>query len=105
MPRFEPFPAVRYSAGAGDPSQLVAPPYDVIGPPERAELEARSPVNAVRIELPADGHAGAAERFRAWLADGTLLRDPRPAFYLYRMTVGDRSTTCLLYTSPSPRDS
>ena len=96
MPRFEPFPAVRYSAGAGDPSDLVAPPYDVIGPPERAELEARSPVNAVRIELPADGHAGAAERFRAWLADGTLLRDPAPAFYLYRMTVGGQATTGVL---------
>ena len=51
MPRFDPFPAVRYSATAGDPSDLVAPPYDVIGPDERAALEARSPVNAVRLEL------------------------------------------------------
>ena len=96
MPRFDPFPAVRYAATAGNPSDLVAPPYDVIGPDERAALQARSPVNAVRLELPADGHAGAAERFRAWLADGTLVRDPGPAFYLYRMTVGGRSTTGVL---------
>lgn len=96
MPRFEPFPAVRYSATAGDPTDLVAPPYDVIGPDERAALEARSAHNAVRLELPADGHAGAAERFRAWLADGILVRDPDPAFYIYRMTANGPATTGVL---------
>lgn len=96
MPRFEPFPAVRYSEAAGSTSELVAPPYDVIGPDERAALEARSPVNAVRLELPSDGHAGAAERFRAWLADGTLVRDSAPAFYVYRMTADGRATTGVL---------
>jgi len=75
VPRFEPFPAVRYADASGEPSDLVAPPYDVIGPDERAALESRSPHNAVRLELPSDGHAGAAERFRAWLADGTLELD------------------------------
>ena len=60
MPRFEPFPAVRYSDTAGDPADLIAPPYDVIGPDERAALEARSAVNAVRLELPSDGNVGAA---------------------------------------------
>ena len=96
MPRFEPFPAVRYSATAGESSDLIAPPYDVIGPDERAALEARSPVNAVRLELPSDGHAGAAERFRAWLGDGTLERDGEPAFYVYRMTAAGRATTGVL---------
>ena len=96
MPRFEPFPAVRYSGAAGDPSDLVAPPYDVIGPDDRAVLEARSAVNAVRLELPSDGHAGAAERFRAWLGDGTLVRDGSPAFYVYRMTAAGRATTGVL---------
>ena len=97
MPRFEPFPAVRYAVGAGaDASDLVAPPYDVIGPDERAALERRSPHNAVRLELPSDGHGGAAQRFRAWLADGTLVQDDAPAFYVYRMTApggpADRDT-------------
>ena len=96
MPRFEPFPAVRYAPAAGDPSDLVAPPYDVIGPDERAALEARSAANAVRIELPSDGHDGAADRFRAWLDDGTLARDPAPAFYVYRMTAGGSATTGVL---------
>ncbi len=96
MPRFEPFPAVRYAPAAGDPSELAAPPYDVIGPDERAALEARSTRNAVRLELPSDGHQGAAERFRAWLADGTLVRDGEPAFYVYRMTAGGQATTGVL---------
>ncbi|MEO5679691.1 MAG: DUF1015 domain-containing protein [Acidimicrobiales bacterium] len=96
MPRFEPFPAVRYSATAGEPAALIAPPYDVIGPDERAALEARSSVNAVRLELPSDGHAGAAARFRAWMADGTLVGDSEPAFYVYRMTAGGRATTGVL---------
>ena len=96
MPRFEPFRAVRYSPAAGDPSDLVAPPYDVIGPDERAALEGRSERNAVRLELPSDGHAGAAARFRAWLDDGTLVKDGQPAFYVYRMTAGGQATTGVL---------
>jgi uncharacterized protein (DUF1015 family) len=96
MPRFEPFAAVRYTDAAGDPADLVAPPYDVIGADDRAALEARSEHNAVRLELPTDGHAGAAERFRAWLQDGTLRRDPAPAFYVYRMTAGATRTTGVL---------
>jgi len=96
VPTFEPFHAVRYSETAGEDSDLVAPPYDVIGPDERAALGARSERNAVRLELPSDGHAGAAARFQAWLADGGLVRDPEPAFYLYRMTAAGVSTTGVL---------
>lgn len=96
MPRFEPFPAVRYAQAADDASSLVAPPYDVIGPDERAALEARSPHNAVHLELPSDGHEGAARRYQAWLADGTLVRDTAPAFYVYRMTAGGQATTGVL---------
>jgi len=96
VPRFEPFPAIRYSAKAGDPSDLVAPPYDVISADELARLEARSPFNAVRLELPSDGHAGAAARFRAWLGERTLVRDEDPSFYIYRMTAAGRATTGVL---------
>ena len=96
MPRFDPFRAIRYAEAAGDLSDVVAPPYDVIGPDERAALEARSQHNAVRLELPSDGHDAAAQRFRAWLADGTLVRDGAPGFYVYRMTAGGRATTGVL---------
>jgi len=48
-----PFLGIRYDAErAGDMSRVLAPPYDVIGEAERAELEARHPQNVVRIELP-----------------------------------------------------
>jgi uncharacterized protein (DUF1015 family) len=96
VPRFEPFAAVRYTESAGDPSDLVAPPYDVIGPDDRAALVARSEHNAVLLELPADGHDGAARRFRSWLDEGVLARDGAPAFYVYRMTAGATRTTGVL---------
>lgn len=96
MPRLEPFAAVRYTTAAGEPSDLVAPPYDVIGPDDRASLERRSPYNAVLLELPPDGHTGAARRFRRWLDEGILAPDPHPALYVYRMTAGGSATTGVL---------
>ena len=41
MPRFEPFPGIRYANGGADLADVVAPPYDVIDPPRRARLAAR----------------------------------------------------------------
>jgi uncharacterized protein (DUF1015 family) len=69
---------------------LVAPPYDVISPAERADLAARDPHNVVRLILPeGDGdskYAHAAELLDAWCASGVLARDPEPAFYRYDQT-------------------
>ena len=89
MARFLPFPGIRYRTESGVLDDLVAPPYDVIGPDERAALEQRGAHNAVRIELPqADGgrdrYAVAASLFNGWRADGTLVADA-PSFYVYRM--------------------
>ena len=59
MARLEPFPAIRYDPARVDPDDVVAPPYDVVGPAERAELAARSPYNAIHVDLPvADPAAG-----------------------------------------------
>jgi uncharacterized protein (DUF1015 family) len=102
VPRFDPFPAVRYATEAPhDLSDLVAPPYDVINPDDRAALVARSEHNAVRIELPAeeggrDRYEVAAELWRRWRDDGVLATHPQPAFYAYRMTFGGRSTLGVL---------
>jgi uncharacterized protein (DUF1015 family) len=71
-------------ARTGGLQDVVAPPYDVIDAGQRAALEARSPYNVVRIDLPrADGdpYAHAAERLAAWTADGVLVRDERPALW------------------------
>ena len=45
MADVQPFRAVRYTGAAGPLAELVAPPYDVVGEDERAELYTRSPYN------------------------------------------------------------
>ena len=108
MARLEPFAAIRYDPARVNPDAVVSPPYDVVGPAERARLAARSPYNAIHVELPARGqsdrldqYGNAARIFRGWLEAGIVRRDPRSGFYLYRMTFNDerghlRVTTGLL---------
>ncbi len=72
-----PFRAVLYTHPS--PS-VVAPPYDVISPAERAELAARDEHNVVHLTLN-ESEDDAGRLFRAWLADGTLVRDPVPALW------------------------
>jgi uncharacterized protein (DUF1015 family) len=71
----KPFRALRYDeAKAGPLETLVAPPYDVIGPEERAELLARSPYNIVHLTLPDDeGRAGVD--LADWRANGVLAEE------------------------------
>jgi uncharacterized protein (DUF1015 family) len=68
-------------------ASVVAPPYDVISPAQRAELAARDPHNVVRLILPdGDGdakYANAAKLLAAWRESGVLVRDNEPAFYRY----------------------
>lgn len=83
-----PFRAWRYSSRAGKLSDLVAPPYDVIGPKLQSQLYARSPYNVVRVDLgvarPGDSQADnrytrAAALLARWKESGILIRDPHPA--------------------------
>jgi uncharacterized protein (DUF1015 family) len=93
VPSFEPFPGIRYDLDRSDPATVTAPPYDVIGPEQRAALAALDPHNVVRIDLPIDGddpYAAAGEAFAAWQADGVLITD-RPSFYVYRMDTTDET--------------
>lgn len=105
MPRFEAFAGYRYDPARVSLDDVVAPPYDVVGPDERAELAARSPANAIEVELPEpddgaglDRYGHAAAVLAGWISDGTLVRDGSPSFSVYRMTYADddgrrRSTT------------
>ena len=83
-----PFRAWRYAAAAGEPAQLVAPPYDVIGPELQSRLYARSPHNVVRVDLgmttPSDNdcdnqYTRAAAQLAQWKETGILVRDPEPS--------------------------
>src|ERR1700723_4774545 len=92
MPRFEPFAGLRYDPVL-DLDRLVAPPYDVVGPDERAALAQRHRANAIHIELPVadrtlklDPYGNAARLLRDWRSDGVLIQDPVPSLYRYRMT-------------------
>jgi uncharacterized protein (DUF1015 family) len=90
VPRFEPFAAVRYQPAQVELADVVAPPYDVIGPGDRARLEARSPYNVVHVDLARDDQARdrydvARARFEEWIAAGVLAADPEPSFSIYAM--------------------
>jgi uncharacterized protein (DUF1015 family) len=76
----KPFRAVRYGGSAGPPESLVAPPYDVISPPERDELAARSPHNVVHLTLPA-GEDDAGRLWHEWRAGGALTEEDEPGFW------------------------
>lgn len=80
----QPFRGIRYTDAAGAPSSLIAPPYDVIDEHDRNGLLQENPHNIVRVDLAADGYDEAAARWSAWLRDGIVAREPRPAFYAYR---------------------
>jgi uncharacterized protein (DUF1015 family) len=84
MAEIQPLSALHYDQAVAGPMQsLVAPPYDVIDPEQRAALAARSPHNVVRIDLPQgdDPYAAAAGTFARWQAEGAIVRDDAPALW------------------------
>ena len=87
-----PFRALRYARDAAALADVTSPPYDVIDDREHAELLARDPQNVVRLILPRDGNDGtsryelAARQLARWRSDGTLVRDPESALYVYEET-------------------
>jgi len=90
MALFRPFPGIRYDPGRVVLADVVAPPYDVIDDEARARLEARSPYNAVYVELGRDGadrdrYEQARCHFDQWLDEGVLRVDEEESFYVYRM--------------------
>ncbi len=81
MAEVKPFRAQRYDeAKAGPLEQLVAPPYDVISPEERAKYLALSPYNVVHLTLP-DDEEQAGRELAEWRPRGVLVRDGEPSFW------------------------
>ena len=74
-------PGIRYFlARAGDPSKLVAPPYDVISDEDLAHYRSLSPYNVVHLTRPGTDYAGAARLFEQWLDDRILEPEPRSMY-------------------------
>ena len=96
VPRFEPFPGLRYDTTTIRLEQVVAPPYDVLSEQEREELAGRDAHNIVRVDLPleSDGpgrYHEAALLLERWRAEGSLIEDASPSFTLYRMAFTDEA--------------
>lgn len=94
MPRFEPFPALRYREATSRLLALSAPPYDVLSADDRAGYASRDPRNIVHIDCPleedgAGRYDKAAADLAAWRSEGTLAVDEQPTFTLYRMKFVD----------------
>lgn len=97
VPRFEPFPALRYtavSAGSEPLDDVVAPPYDVLSSADIDALLARDEHNIVAVDVPLerDGptrYELAADRLGSWIREGVLQLDTSPSLTLYRMEFND----------------
>jgi uncharacterized protein (DUF1015 family) len=80
LAEIKPFRALRYDTErAGQLEDLVAPPYDVIGPEERERYLGRSPYNVVHLTLP-DEEEDAGRDVRSWQDDGVLVAE-EPSFW------------------------
>jgi uncharacterized protein (DUF1015 family) len=96
MPEIHPFRGIRYDmAKVGALSDVIAPPYDVIGPDLQNQLYNASPYNVIRLELnreePTDApgndrYARAAKFLKDWRKEGVLKDEAHPAFYVYHQT-------------------
>lgn len=85
MAQIEPLKALHYNLQkTGGLQDVIAPPYDVIDAARRAELEAKSPYNVVRIDLPQgeDPYEAAAREVARWRQDGVIVQDDQPALWI-----------------------
>ena len=90
-----PFKGIRYSALAGDQSELICPPFDVISPEHQADLFRRSRHNMVNLELPQtqpndtetnNRYSRAGGFFSQLQESGILEREKESSLYLIRHT-------------------
>ena len=90
MAEISPLTPLRYDTSKKSLEAVVAPPYDVISPEERAELAARDPDNVVRLILPeGEGdsrYENAAKTLGGMRERGILVRDDTPGYYRYDQT-------------------
>ncbi len=96
MPRFTPFPALRYCDPRID--DLIAPPYDVLSESDLDELGDRSRWNITHVDVPRESagagrYDAAAATLREWIEAGVMSYDDVPTFTIYRMRFTDASGT------------
>lgn len=118
MATIRPFRGLRFAQDAGPLADLVAPPYDVISPDERAQLAAKSVHNVVGLTLPQGEpddrskfvkYAKSSALLAEWRREGVMRVEDEPAFYRYTQwftvpgstqTFARRSIIALIKTEP-----
>lgn len=103
MVNIQPFRGYRFnSEKVGDLGGVMAPPYNVISKSEQEELYSRGEYNIVRlnkgISYEDDNEVKncftrAAQTLAAWIKEGALICEEKPAFYLYEQEVVYKSNT------------
>lgn len=86
MSNVKPFKAIKYNAEKVLLRQVITPPYDVITGEMRDKFLAKSPYNAVRIDLPEGGedkYKIAGNLYKQWKDENVLIKDEKGSFYLY----------------------
>ena len=102
-PLVQPFAALRPTAETA--AAVIAPPYDVVNVDEARALAAGRPssflhISRPEIDLPPGSpaysdaaYARGARNLERLVADGVLVRDAQPSFYVYRMVMNGRAQT------------
>lgn len=100
MAAVAPFRALRFDPSRVDLATATSPPHDCITTAQRDGYLANDPDNIVSVvlgpERPGDAEPNqgankftrANETLRRWMAEGTMKRDAKPAFYRYTIETG-----------------
>ena len=106
MPLIRAFPGLRPAQGRA--ADVAAPPYDVMNEAEAREMVEGRPwsflhISRPEVDLPRgtdpyapEVYAKAAENLAAMQRQGILVRDSRPCYYVYRLTMGRHVQTGLV---------
>src|SRR5499426_2377860 len=101
----KPFRALRPAAGRA--AEILAPPYDVPSSAEARERAKGKPLSFLHVSKPEIDldpaidpydrtvYAKAGENFHRLIKTGALMRDPKPCYYVYRLTRQGRTQTGL----------
>jgi uncharacterized protein (DUF1015 family) len=99
MPSIQAFRGLRYDPKhVGSLSNVIAPPYDVIGKDLQDQLYKAHPANVIRLILnrdePGDNdsnnrYSRAAKFLKNWRAEGVLTSESAPAVYVYHQVFRD----------------
>jgi uncharacterized protein (DUF1015 family) len=99
----KPFRALRPAPGRA--AEVLAPPYDVLSSAEARERAEGKPWSFLHISKPEIDldpatdpydkavYAKASENLKRMIANGVLIRDPNPCYYVYRLTRRGHSQT------------